>query len=258
MKFRILALLMTLVLICGIGLLTSCNNKTTEEIVVEEIEKIIASQNVEGNTSLVVSGSLDGEGVTLSDSFKFQVNGNNTENEVYLATGNFSGNKISVFKESNYYYIEYLKNRVKVESDEDSDKIYGLYQQSKNIIKPLDFSKVFEYKIEDRENGDKIITVQFRPADFRVLYKSHVAYAMGIEESTVEKGLVFTDCYLVITLRPDHTIFSYQISYTSIENTYYGEVHVRVSAQNIYTAYGKKAEVVITPPENYLDFDEIE
>ena len=88
--------------------------------------------------------------------------GNNTENEVYLATGNFSGNKISVFKESNYYYIEYLKNRVKVESDEDSDKIYGLYQQSKNIIKPLDFSKVFEYKIEDRENGDKIITVQFR------------------------------------------------------------------------------------------------
>ena len=101
MKFRILALLMTLVLICGIGLLTSCNNKTTEEIVVEEIEKIIASQNVEGNTSMVVSGSLDGEGVTLSDSFKFQVNGNNTENEVYLATGNFSGNKISVFKESN-------------------------------------------------------------------------------------------------------------------------------------------------------------
>ena len=256
MKVRFLSLFMCIVLICGAVMLSSCN-KTTEEIVVEEIEKIIASENVKGSTSMVANGSLEGEGVTLSDSFEFQVNGNDTENEVYLATGRFAGTKVSVYKESSYYYIEALNKRVKVESDEDSDKIYGLYQYSKDIIKPVDFTRAMEYKIEDRENGDKVITVTMRPADFRIIYKSHIAYAMGVEESKVEKGLVLTNCYVVITLRPDNTIFSYQISYSSVESTYFGDVDIRVSAQNIYTAYGKKAEVVITPPENYTDFDEI-
>ena len=253
---KIVSLLLLTVMLCSAMLFTSCG-KTTEEIVVEEIEKILASENVEGHTSIVASSSIEDAGVTLSDSFKFQVNGNNTENEVYLASGSYAGNKVSVYKEGSYYYVEFLKNRVKVESDEDSDKIYGLYMSSKDIIKPIDFTKAIEYKIEEKETGDKVVTLTYQPLYFKSIYKAHIAYAFGVEEDKVEKEIPLSQCNVVIGLRADNTISSYQISYSHSKEIYHGTVKTRVSAQNLYYQYGKKAEVTITPPENYQDFDEI-
>jgi len=114
-----------------------------------------------------------------------------------------------------------------------------------------------EVKVEEKENGDRLITITYRPSAFKVIYKEHLAYAFGMDVDKVEKDLVISKCNLVIRLKADNMLSSYRISYSYNEPTYYGTVVVRASAETLYTAYGKKADVTVTPPKNYQDFDEM-
>lgn len=249
MKKRILALALTLVMICS--LFAGCSQKSAYETIEAAVEK---TQTLDAmDVKMVMDMTVSSNVMTMSMPITLEMKAKDmkSENPVILTNLSLSmlGQTIEaqVYQEDGWSYAVMGDMKQKTQAEPETDQ----YDYSEEMLQVIPEELMQDVKLEKGEDGAAKATISISGEKFMEVYADLVDQ---LSESLTEADeLDVKDAQVVISVK-DGYISTYEITFSLEETAGEDVTSLDVKASITYENPGQPVE--ITPPEGYQDFPE--
>lgn len=265
MKKRIVALFLTVVMLFTCAMLGGCGEKEKAP----EADK--GSVAVIVNNALKKNGELDAisavmkmemsmkmEGMTMDMPITAKIKAKNLNKDGMVAsvdmTMSMMGQEIAMqmYQEGEWAYMVMEDMKYKV-SAKDMEGEMDYAQSTKDMLKEIPEELFKNVKIVEGKDGSKKVTINFPSDKFTELYND-VIKDINSNNGTETDEFKISDAVVTVTMVDDYVTvfdmsFKMEMTVEGIKTTTTAKVSIT------YDEPGK--EVVITPPEGYQNFEEV-
>lgn len=249
MKKRILALALTLLMICG--LFAGCGQKSAYQTVAEAVAKTQALEAMDVKMEMDMTINSDVMTMSMPITLEMKAKDTKSENPVILTNLSLSmlGQSIEaqIYQENGWTYAAMGDQKYKTQSEPQTDQ----YDYSEEMLQIIPEELMQDVKLEKGEDGAAKATISISGEKFMEVYADlvdQISDSLGDSEDLNVK-----DAQVVISVKNGY-ISTYEISFSLEETAGEDVTSLDVKASITYNNPGKSVE--ITPPEGYQDFPE--
>ena len=255
MKKLLSVLLAACLLLCSL-MFVGCRGKTAAEKLSEAMAATQAFDSYGASVDMLMDMSMLGVSMEIPMMMDIKIKDAKSENPVMQAviTMEMLGMELEVpmYMENEWVYMSVMGQNYRMKAEEAEDADYA--ESVANIVRDLPSELLEGKEMVQNEDGTETVTVEIPGDIFTELYAELLK---SVNESSAEGDLstvTVSDAVVSITIK-DGLLSVYDIEFV-IEMSVEGvTAEVVTKATCTYNSFGE--DVVITPPEGYLDYPEL-
>lgn len=258
---KITALALCVLMVLSAFAFTSCAKEPTAyELVYEAMEKMSALDSLELEQKMDMK--MDMMGMTMDVPMSVKIKGKHIKSDSPILRADMTTTMMEtsvdsvVYIESGYVFLTSLSDSYKMKLA-DVEQEYNVLEDLTSVFR-CPAESVFEgVEIIKNDDGTRTVSLALTQEDYFAAYGDHSATLLG--ELGLEGNASFTDIKIDITVNKEGYLCGFKMSCgIAVTVTEMGmdiPVTATVAIDSKYYNFG--ANVTITPPEGYQDFEEL-